>query len=107
MKRVEPMTKRSPSAHNQPDVLTNMGVSFLLAGQPEEAEPILRQAAGLAGAPPQARQNLAIALALQGRFDEAEQLERVDLPPRVVAENMSYLRGLLADPRRWGDVGRN
>jgi Flp pilus assembly protein TadD len=92
---------------NQPDVLTNKGVSFLLSRQPEQAEPLLRQASTLQGAPPQARQNLAIALALQGRFDEAEQLERADLPPRVVAENMSYLRGLLSDPRRWHDVGRN
>jgi Flp pilus assembly protein TadD len=85
-------------------VLTNMGVSHLLAGETEQAETILRQASELPGAPVQARQNLAIALALQGRFDEAEQLERIDLPPAVVAENMEYLRGLLTDDRRWGDM---
>lgn len=92
---------------NDPLVLTNKGVSFLLSRDPEEAEPLLRQASNAPGAPAQARQNLAIALALQGRFDEAEQLERADLPPQVVASNMTYLRGLLSDPRRWGDVGRN
>mgnify|MGYP001222999125 CR=1 FL=1 len=88
-------------------VMTNMGVSHIMAGEPEEAEPLLRQAADLRDAPPEARQNLAIALALQGKFAEAEQIERIDLPPQQAAANISYLRGLLSDPRRWGDVGRS
>jgi Flp pilus assembly protein TadD len=92
---------------NDPGVLTNIGVSHLMAGDPEQAEPLLRQAAALPGAPPEARQNLAIAVALQGRFDEAEQLERADLPANAAASNINYLRGLLSDPRRWGDVGRS
>ncbi len=87
-----------------PGVLTNIGVSHLISGQPEEAEPILRQAVALPGAPPQARQNLAIALALQGQFAEAEQLERIDLPPATAQANMIFLRSLLSDPRRWGDL---
>jgi Flp pilus assembly protein TadD len=85
-------------------VLTNLGVSHIMAGDPESAETYLRQAADQRGAPPEARQNLAIALALQGRFDEAEQIERVDLPPAQAAENMRTLRSLLSDPRRWNDV---
>jgi Flp pilus assembly protein TadD len=89
---------------NDPRVLTNMGVSHILSGEPAEAEPILRQAADIRGAPPEARQNLAIALALQGKFDEAEQIERVDLPPAQAAANMTYLRGLLRDPRSWADM---
>ncbi|GIK50442.1 MAG: tetratricopeptide repeat protein [Hyphomonadaceae bacterium] len=91
---------------NEPRVLTNLGVSHIMAGDPAEAEPILRQASQLPHAPPEARQNLAIAIALQGRFDEAEQLERIDLPPAQAAENIQYLRSLLSDPRRWGDLGR-
>lgn len=89
---------------NDAGILTNMGVSHLLEGDPEEAEPILRQAVAQPNAPPQARQNLAISLALQGKFGEAEQLERVDLPPAQAAQNIAYLRGLLNDPRRWGDM---
>jgi Flp pilus assembly protein TadD len=92
---------------NNPRVLTNMGVSHIMAGEPETAEPLLRQAADIRGAPPEARQNLAISLALQGKFAEAEQIERIDLPPQQAAANISYLRGLLSDPRRWGDVGRS
>ena len=91
---------------NNARVLTNLGVSHLMAGEPADAEPILRQASAIPNAPPEARQNLAIALALQGRFDEAEQIERIDLPPAQAAENMAYLRGLLNDPRRWGDMRR-
>ncbi|MES1198738.1 MAG: tetratricopeptide repeat protein [Pseudomonadota bacterium] len=89
---------------DDPGVLTNLGVSHLLAGEPQAAEPILRQAVALPGASPEARQNLAIAVALQGRFDEAESLERIDLPPQVVAENMAYLRSLLNDPHSWSDM---
>ena len=91
---------------NNPRILTNLGVSHIMAGEPDEAEPILRQAIAQPSAPPEARQNLAIALALQGKFDEAEQIERNELPPAVAAENMQYLRGLLNDPRRWNDMGR-
>ena len=91
---------------NNPRVLTNLGVSHIMAGEAADAEQVLRQAADRRGAPPEARQNLAIALALQGRFDEAEQIERVDLPPAQAAQNMRYLRGLLSDPRRWNQLGR-
>lgn len=89
---------------DDPGVLTNLGVSHLMSGEPEAAEPILRQASALPGAPPEARQNLAIALALQGRFQEAEQLQRVDLPPAQATANVAYLRELLSDNRRWGDL---
>ena len=89
---------------NDVGVLTNLGVSHLMANEPDQAETVLRQAAALPNAPPETRQNLAIAVALQGRFDEAEQLERIDLPPAQVQANMQYLRGLLNDPRRWGDM---
>ena len=92
---------------NNPGVLTNMGVSHLMEGDPAAAEPILRQAVAQPNAPVEARQNLAVAVALQGRFDEAQQLERIDLPPAQAAANMTYLRGLLSDPHRWGDVGRH
>jgi Flp pilus assembly protein TadD len=87
-----------------PGVLTNLGVSYLMEGKAAEAETILKQAAALPNAGPEARQNLAMAVGLQGRFSEAEQLQKVDLPPALVANNMAYLRGLITDDRRWGDM---
>ncbi|MES1202647.1 MAG: tetratricopeptide repeat protein [Pseudomonadota bacterium] len=89
---------------DDPGVLTNLGVSYLLGGDAKAAEILLRQAAALPLAPPETRQNLALAVGLQGRLDEAEQLQKVDLPPALVANNMSYLRGLITDDRRWGDT---
>ncbi len=90
---------------DEPGVLTNLGVSHLMTGEAPQAEAFLRQAAALAGAGAETRQNLALAVGLQGRFAEAEQLQRVDLPPALVANNMAYLRGLLTDARRWDDLG--
>jgi Flp pilus assembly protein TadD len=91
---------------NDPGVLTNLGVSHLMEGDPAGAEPFLRQAMAQPNAPAESRQNLAIAVALQGRFDEAQQLERIDLAPAQAAANIEYLRGLLSDPHRWGDVAQ-
>jgi len=89
---------------DDPGLLTNYGVSFLMTGENENAETILRQAAALPGATPETRMNLAVAIALQGRFDEAERLQRVDLPPQMVAENMAYLRSLISSPHRWQEL---
>ena len=91
---------------DDPRVLTNLGVSHIMAGEAVEAEAVLRRAAAQPNAPAEARQNLAVAIALQGRFDEAEQIVRIDLPPAQAAANMTYLRGLFSDSRRWGDLGR-
>jgi hypothetical protein len=37
------------------------------------------------------RQNLALAVGLQGRFAEAESIARADLPPDEAAANVAYL----------------
>lgn len=89
---------------DDPGLLTNLGVSYLIAGDAATAEKLLRQAAALPAAPPETRQNLSLAVGLQGRLEEAEQLQRIDLPPALVANNMSYMRGLITDDRRWGDT---
>jgi Flp pilus assembly protein TadD len=84
---------------------TNIGVSFLLTRQPAKAEAALRRALSVPGATVQARQNLALAVALQGRFDEAREIATLDLGPQAAAANMDHLRRLLGDQRRWGDIG--
>jgi len=42
------------------------------------------------------RQNLALVVGLQGRFAEAEEIARADLPPDQAAANVAYLRQMLA-----------
>ena len=61
-------------------------------GDAARAEPLLRKAASQPGATAQERQNLALVLGLEGRFDEAEKLQRQDLPPDEVDNNLAYLR---------------
>ncbi len=89
---------------DDPGVLTNMGVSYLMTGDIQDAEKTLQQAAALPGATAETRLNLAVAIALQGRFEEAERIQRVDIPPDMIAANMAYLRALQTDPRRWGEL---
>lgn len=89
---------------DDPGLLTNYGVSFLMTGENADAETILRQAAALPGATAETRMNLAVAIALQGRFDEAERLQRIDLPPDMVAANMNYLRSLITSPHRYTEL---
>lgn len=79
--------------------LTNLGMYYATHGDPAQAEPLLRKAAAAPGAGPQERQNLALVLGLEGRFDEAERLARQDLPPAAVDNNLAYLRAT-TDPSR-------
>lgn len=81
---------------NDSRVLANYGFSMALAGRLLEGEQMLRRAAANPTAPPQARQNLALVVGLQGRFQESEALASQDVPPQVAAENVAYLRQMLA-----------
>jgi Flp pilus assembly protein TadD len=93
-------------APDNPATLTNLGMYYAAHGDPARAEPLLRKAAAEPGAAAQERQNLALVLGLEGRFDEAEQLERHDLPPQAVENNLAYLRADAAPPhaRTWDSL---
>lgn len=90
---------------NNPSVLANYGLSRALDGDLEGAEVLLREAAAQPGATAQVRQNLALVIGLQGRFDEAEEILRADLPPDAVANNVAYYRSMLTQPAAWSDLG--
>jgi Flp pilus assembly protein TadD len=84
-------------------VLNNMAMSHALEGNLAEAERILRQASAEPKGKGDARlrQNLALVVGLQGRFDEAKQIASKDLPPIQVEANMTFLRSMLAQPDSW------
>jgi Flp pilus assembly protein TadD len=96
-------------APNNAATLTNLGMFYATHGDPAKAEPLLRKAAAAQGAGAQERQNLALVLGLEGRFAEAEQLERQDLPPAVVDNNLAYLRAATdpARPHTWDSLRAN
>lgn len=84
-------------------ILNNLGMSYALEGNLKQAEATLKDAAASpqGKSEPRLRQNLALVVGLQGRFDEARQIASADLPPEQVEENMAYLQKMLAQPNTW------
>ena len=72
----------------------------------DKAESELRIAVKMRGANSQIRQNLALVVGLQGRFDESRALFAAELPADQVEANMSYIRALLTQQNR-GDLVKN
>ena len=88
-------------APQQASLHANLGLSYAMTNDLDDAEASLRRAVSLRGANTKVRQNLALVVGLQGRFDEAEQLFAAELPPEQVASNMAYIRALLTQQNRW------
>ncbi len=88
-------------APNEPSLEANLGLSFAMSNDLAQAEVHLRKAASMRGATSQIRQNLALVIGLQGRFDEARALFAAELPPDQVDANMNYIRALLTQQNRW------
>ncbi len=87
---------------NEPAVLSNLGLSYALGKDLKRAETTLRKAVAQPGASPKARQNLALVVGLQGRFSEAEDIARADLPQEDAAANVAYLRQMLSQQKGLG-----
>ena len=86
---------------NQPAVLSNLGLSYALSKQLPLAEDTLRQAAALPRADARVRQNLALVLALEGKFGEAEQVSEHDMPADAAARNVAAIRDMIAQNDSW------
>ncbi len=88
--------------------LNNSAMSYMLHGDPAQAEALLRQAlAAKQSADPRIRQNLALAIGLQGRFDEAREVASKDLPPADVEANLAYLEQMLAQQNTWRQLKKS
>lgn len=91
-------------APNEPSLEANLGLSYAMTNDLTNAELHLRKAASMPGATSKIRQNLALVIGLQGRFDEARALFAKELPPDQVEANMAYIRQLLTQQNRWGAI---
>lgn len=89
---------------NEPSILSNLGMSYLLEGDLRTAETYLRSAAAQPNADSRVRQNLALAVGLQGRFDEAEKIASQELPPDQAQANVAYLRSMLSQQNAWNQL---
>src|SRR5207249_12089245 len=83
-------------APDEPSVLSNLGLSYALSKDLPKAEEYLRRAHDRPGAGARVRQNLALVVGLQGRFNEAEGILKGDEPAAEAAGNVAYLRQLLS-----------
>ena len=82
-------------APDEPAVLSNLGLSYVLSKDLPKAEETLRRAHGLAGTDPRIRVNLAMVVGLQGKAAEAERIAKADLPPEEAAASVASLKRLL------------
>jgi Flp pilus assembly protein TadD len=89
------------SAPGEASLEANMGLSYAMSNDLAQAEVHLRKAVTMRHANSQIRQNLALVVGLQGRFDDARKLFAAELPPEQVEANMAYIRALLTQQNRW------
>ncbi|MEJ2227069.1 MAG: tetratricopeptide repeat protein [Alphaproteobacteria bacterium] len=91
--RANTISKRESAA------LNNLAIGSLLAGHPEKAVRLLRQALGKtslkAAHARRIKRNLALALAVQGRFAEAEELAGERFPRRLKHAKPAVIRRFL------------
>jgi Flp pilus assembly protein TadD len=80
----------------EPSVLSNLGLSYILSKDLPKAEETLRRANARPDADPRVRQNFALAVGLQDRVAEAESIVKADRPADEAAANVAYLRHLLS-----------
>jgi Flp pilus assembly protein TadD len=87
-------------------ITNNLAMSYALQGKLADAEQTLRKAMAHPNskATPRVRQNLALVVGLQGRFDEAKQIASEDLPPDQVQANMAYLQQMLQKQNTWAQL---
>ncbi|CDZ68638.1 Flp pilus assembly protein TadD [Neorhizobium galegae bv. orientalis] len=89
---------------NEPSVMSNLGMSYVLSGDLKTAEAYMRNAAGQPAADSRVRQNLALVVGLQGRFAEAEQIARRELSQQQADANVTYLRSMLSQQNAWAKL---
>jgi Flp pilus assembly protein TadD len=91
-------------APGEPSVLTNMGLSLALAKKLPEAEDALKQAVASSKADARMRGDLALVLALEGKFADAETVGRADLSPDAARANVEAIRQMIAENGTWREL---
>jgi Flp pilus assembly protein TadD len=73
-----------------PLLSVNLGLSLVLGGDPREGANVLLDVTRYPGAPPQARQDLALAYGLLGNTEAAAEILGRDLPKASVQDNLRF-----------------
>ncbi|MFT3733381.1 MAG: tetratricopeptide repeat protein [Hyphomicrobium sp.] len=80
---------------DNPSVMNNLAMAYAMTGDPQKAEGILRQAVAAPGAAPKVRENLALVLGLQGRYDESKAVASAVLNSDAASDNANYLKQMV------------
>ncbi|MCA8901041.1 MAG: tetratricopeptide repeat protein [Hyphomonas sp.] len=81
--------------------MANYGLSLALSGDLTGAEAKLRTASDMAPTDIRIRENLALILGLQGRFDEMKRISSAYAPDKVIEQNVDLLREMIHPVRSW------
>ncbi|MDA7949020.1 MAG: hypothetical protein MPJ78_16270 [Hyphomicrobiaceae bacterium] len=73
----------------------NLALSYALDGRAGDAENLLKRAVAQGHNTPRVRQNLALVLGLQRKFDEAQKVAKTDLANDKVENNVAYMRSMV------------
>ncbi|MFZ4761536.1 MAG: tetratricopeptide repeat protein [Alphaproteobacteria bacterium] len=84
------------SIGSNPMLVNNLAFSYLLSGQLEKAEQLLRPLCDSPNSSPTARYNLALALALQGKNEESRSVASIELGGKELDKNMLRYEALKA-----------
>jgi hypothetical protein len=82
-------------------------LSYALSKKLPEAEKTLQEAAAEPDADRPVRQNLALVLALEGKFASAEEVARRDLDPKDASANVAAIRRMIAQSNTWKQIQRS
>ena len=82
-------------APNNASVLNNLAMAHAMMGDPKKAEEILRQAIAGSGVTPKVRENLALVLGLQGRYDESKAVASAVIDTDAATSNAAYLKQMV------------
>ena len=78
-----------------PSVLNNLALAYTMSGEPDRGEQLLRQASAAGSDNAKVRQNLALVLGLQGKYEEATKVASVDLAPADAQANTALLKKMV------------
>jgi Flp pilus assembly protein TadD len=73
-----------------PTLSINLGLSLVMGGDPRQGANVLLDVTRYPAAPPQARQDLALAYGLLGNSDSAREILSQDLPKDQIEDNLRY-----------------
>ena len=80
---------------DHPSVMNNLALAYTMSGEVAKAEALLRRASVADGSNPKVRQNLALVLGLQGKYDEASKVGSENIGPAASQANADLLRKIV------------